>query len=141
MKMEQIDIHKLSAVEVEEVIEIHEAWKNFCKACSKCPLLGAIFSCEVAFAIQYIKNKNKGIDNSLQPKFKQGETVFVIEFAYNFHSAGFEKCVKEYKIRKVFVNKKSISYLLYRKKYRYQERSLFKTYEDAEKVLNKNENI
>lgn len=70
-KMEQIDIHKLSAVEVEEVIEIHEAWKNFCKTCSKCPLRGAIFSCEVAFAIQYIKNKNRGIDSPLQPKFKQ----------------------------------------------------------------------
>lgn len=56
MKMEQIDIHKLSAVEVEEVIEIHEAWKDFCKTCSKCPLRSAIVSCEVAFAIQYARN-------------------------------------------------------------------------------------
>lgn len=69
--MEQIDIHKLSAVEVEEVIEIHEAWKDFCKTCSKCSLRSAIVSCEVAFAIQYIKNKNMGIDSPLQPKLKQ----------------------------------------------------------------------
>lgn len=136
--MEQIDIHKLSAEEVEEVIGIHEAWKNFCKTCSKCPLRGAIVSCETAFAIQYMKmkNKNNGTDNYPQPKFKQGETVFVIEPEYNFRSASFERCVKEYKIRKVFVNKQSVSYLLYREKYRHQEQFLYKTYEDAEKALN-----
>lgn len=80
-------------------------------------------------------------DTYPQPKFKQGETVFVIEPEYNFRSAKFEKRVKEYKIRKVFVNKKSVSYFLYRKKYRHQEQFLYKTHEDAEKALNENENI
>lgn len=71
-------------------------------------------------------NKNNGIDNYPQPKFKQGETVFVIEPEYNVRSMKFEECVKEYKIRKVFVNKKSVSYLLCGKSIEHKNNSCIK---------------
>lgn len=76
---------------------------------------------------------------TLQPKFIRGETVFKIEpeFVLRNGNFEFEKRVKTYKIKQVFVNKKSVSYLLCRKKYRTQEQFLYKTYEDAEKAMNK----
>lgn len=75
------------------------------------------------------------------PKFIRGETVFKIEPEFVLRNENFEleKRVKVYRIKQVFVNKKSVSYLLCGKKYRVQEQFLYKTYKDAERAMNEKE--
>ena len=50
-----------------------------------------------------------------------------------------DKGVKVYRVERVFVNKKSVSYLLRGKKYRVQEQFLYKTYADAERAMREKE--
>jgi len=146
---EQLKVYPETKEEIKKEGLIIDDLETTLSALCGAAVHAATFCCENAPLIEIdtrgnmkmFYNKNNGTDNYPQPKFKQGESVFVIEPEYNVRSMKFEKCVKEYKIRKVFVNKKSVSYLLYGKKYRAQEQFLYETYEDAEKALNRNENI
>lgn len=78
---------------------------------------------------------------TMPPKFIRGETVFKIEPEFIIRNENFElvKRVKVYRVERVFVNKKSVSYLLRGKKYRVQEQFLYKTYKDAERAMNEKE--
>lgn len=78
---------------------------------------------------------------TLPPKFIRGETVFKIEPEFVLRNEKFEleKRVKVYRVKQVFVNKKSVSYLLWGKRYRTQEQCLYKTYADAERAMNEKE--
>ena len=104
--------------------------------------LGAIFKQKIHAAtfcserMPLLEISTRGVQ---QPKFIRGETVFKTEYVYVLRNGeyAFERGVKAYTIKQVFVNKKSVSYLLCGKKYRVQEQSLYKTYKDAERAIMK----
>lgn len=103
--------------------------------------LGTIFKQKIhaaTFCSECMPLTEISTKGALQPKFIRGETVFKIEPEFVLCNGEFEfkRRVKVYRVKQVFVNKKSVSYLLYGKKYRAQEQFLYETYEDAEKALN-----
>ena len=93
------------------------------------------------FCSEYMPLTGISTKGALQPKFIRGETVFIIEYGYVLRNGkyAFERGVKAHKIEQVFVNKKSVSYLLRGKSYRIQEQFLYKTYDDAERAMNEKE--
>ena len=74
-------------------------------------------------------------DFVMRREFRKIEPEFVLRNE-NFE---LEKRVKVYRVERVFVNKKSVSYLLCGKRYRVQEQFLYKTYADAERAMNEKE--
>lgn len=106
--------------------------------------LGALFKQKIhaaTFCSENMPLSEISTKGTLPPKFIRGETVFKIEPEFVLRNDNFEleKRVKVYRVKQVFVNKKSVSYLLCGKKYRVQEQSLYKTYKDAERAMSEKE--
>lgn len=106
--------------------------------------LGALFKQKIhaaTFCSENMPLSEISTKGTMPPKFIRGETVFKIEPEFILRNENFklEKRIKVYRVERVFVNKKSVSYLLRGKKYRVQEQFLYKTYKDAERAMNEKE--